>query len=417
MNYMKILLIYMAAMMSMAVQSTTAPVVTPEPTPTAVVEVQGETPAAPATGDVKATPAAPEASHAPVPEITPNKKYRTLQRNSSGKDVRALQERLIELGYLPAGSADGVYGNQTAKAVRKFQENNGLTKDGIAGRTTQTYLFENPDVNTAFTPAPTEEPTPTPKPTETATAEEIPPATPAPTETSAPTEAPTAEPTAEITMAPTEEPTAEPTAEPTEALTAEPTEAPTEKPTDTPTPTDTPAPTEAPTPERTASAPVTSAPATETPVAKPTMTVEEIDLSDLNYIPVEGSVAYNETGSPLAWETLEDGVTVKKTPRLQTREGKIRVSLDDLNACLPEWVLTDEGNSIVLEAEGHILALLNEDAGMAATLDGKAQPITREDFSFAEGHYIDASFLAEALGGKASWIGEEHTLRIRIPAE
>jgi hypothetical protein len=37
MNYMKILLIYMAAALSMAVQSTTAPVVTPEPTPTAVV--------------------------------------------------------------------------------------------------------------------------------------------------------------------------------------------------------------------------------------------------------------------------------------------------------------------------------------------------------------------------------------------
>ena len=45
MNYMKILLIYMAAAMSMAVQSTTAPVVTPEPTPTAVVTVAGQTPA------------------------------------------------------------------------------------------------------------------------------------------------------------------------------------------------------------------------------------------------------------------------------------------------------------------------------------------------------------------------------------
>jgi len=147
------------------------------------------------------------------------------------------------------------------------------------------------------------------------------------------------------------------------------------------------------------------------------MTVEEIDLSELDYIPVEGSVAYNETGSPLSWETMEDGVMVRKTPRLQRLEGKIRISLDDLDACLEDWVMTDEGNSIILEAEGHTLSLLNEDAGMVATLDGKAQPIAREDFSFEEGHYIDASFLAEVLGGKATWIGEEHTLRIRIPAE
>ena len=40
MNYMKILLIYMAATMSLAVQSTTAPVETPVPTPEAAVEQQ-----------------------------------------------------------------------------------------------------------------------------------------------------------------------------------------------------------------------------------------------------------------------------------------------------------------------------------------------------------------------------------------
>ena len=61
MNYMKILLIYMAAAMSMAVQSTTAPVVTPEPTPTAVVTVAGQTPAP---ESAKVTPAAPEESDA-----------------------------------------------------------------------------------------------------------------------------------------------------------------------------------------------------------------------------------------------------------------------------------------------------------------------------------------------------------------
>ena len=144
MNYMKILLIYMAAVMSLAVQSTTAPVETPVPTPEAIVEQQtGETktpvPAIPALAPetVTETPV-PTQTPPPVPQITPNKKYHNLKKGDKGAEVKARQERLIELGYLPKGAADGSYGNQTYKAVRAFQANNGLTKDGIAGRKTQT---------------------------------------------------------------------------------------------------------------------------------------------------------------------------------------------------------------------------------------------------------------------------------------
>ena len=389
MNYMKILLIYMAATMSLAVQSTTAPVETPVPTPEAAVEQQAEGADLPGVTVIIApdTPAPPSETPPPVPEITPNRKYHNLKKGDKGRDVKALQERLIELGYLPEGAADGNFGNQTYKAVRAFQYYNGLSRDGIAGKRTQTYLFENPDVNPY--PTPTPEPTETPEPAETpaptARTEEIPADT--------LTEAPSAEPNEAPTEAPSEEPTEVPSEEPTEEPTAEP----------------------EPTPDRTAGAPVTSAPATAAPVEKPTMAVEEIDPEELHFEEATGSIAYNESGAPLSWMVLEDGVQVLRKPRLQEREGRIRVSLDDLAECLENWTLSAEGNSVILETEGHTLALLNEDAGIAMTLDGLEQSVNAEDFDFEEGHFIDAQFLAGILGGEASWAEEENTLILRIP--
>ncbi len=54
---------------------------------------------------------------------------------ATGDEVRKLQNRLIELGYL-SGSADGIYGQKTANAVKSFQRAAGLTADGIAGNAT-----------------------------------------------------------------------------------------------------------------------------------------------------------------------------------------------------------------------------------------------------------------------------------------
>ena len=103
-------------------------------------------------------------------------------------------------------------------------------------------------------------------------------------------------------------------------------------------------------------------------------------------------------------------------PRLQECDGRIRVSLDDLAACLEGWELTDDG-TVVLQAEGHTLGIYNEDAGGAATVDGMEIPMDILDFDFEhEGHFIDASFLAGALGGEAEWDAEENTLMLRIPA-
>lgn len=52
-----------------------------------------------------------------------------------GDDVRDLQRRISRLGF-DAGYDDGLYGQQTADAVRDFQLNVGLTVDGMAGPTT-----------------------------------------------------------------------------------------------------------------------------------------------------------------------------------------------------------------------------------------------------------------------------------------
>lgn len=100
----------------------------------------------------------------PAPVITPNKAYPILRRGSKGEDVRKLQQRLMELGFLN-GNIDGSFGSQTYSAVLAFQKANGLTRDGEAGPATLTILYESPYVvpNLAVV-TPTPVPTATPMP-------------------------------------------------------------------------------------------------------------------------------------------------------------------------------------------------------------------------------------------------------------
>ena len=56
-----------------------------------------------------------------------------LQRGSRGSLVTKLQQALIQLGYLPVGEDDGIFGLKTYNAVRSFQLATGLSVDGIAG--------------------------------------------------------------------------------------------------------------------------------------------------------------------------------------------------------------------------------------------------------------------------------------------
>lgn len=76
----------------------------------------------------------------------------TLRNGSRGEEVRRLQQALISLGFL-SGSADGIFGRQTEKAVRAFQKKNGLSADGLAGLKTQSALYSPGNPNTAPAPA------------------------------------------------------------------------------------------------------------------------------------------------------------------------------------------------------------------------------------------------------------------------
>lgn len=67
--------------------------------------------------------------------------YELLARGDSGAAVEALQERLIELGYL-SGKADGDYGPKTERAVEAFQREMGLDETGDADPETQEALFD-----------------------------------------------------------------------------------------------------------------------------------------------------------------------------------------------------------------------------------------------------------------------------------
>ena len=65
-----------------------------------------------------------------------------LKHGMKGNDVRALQQRLMGLGYtLPKYGADGDYGSETVTAVKAFQADRDLTVDGIAGEATLTALY------------------------------------------------------------------------------------------------------------------------------------------------------------------------------------------------------------------------------------------------------------------------------------
>jgi hypothetical protein len=62
-----------------------------------------------------------------------------LKKGSRGAEVMELQRRLTNLGYSTKG-IDGVFGNNTDAAVRKFQKAKKLKVDGIVGPATKKAL-------------------------------------------------------------------------------------------------------------------------------------------------------------------------------------------------------------------------------------------------------------------------------------
>lgn len=76
-----------------------------------------------------------------APTATPAAKtYSKLSKGSRGDEVKALQNRLNDLGY-DCGKADGVFGSSTQEAVRYFQDAIGVSQDGVATDSVQQKLF------------------------------------------------------------------------------------------------------------------------------------------------------------------------------------------------------------------------------------------------------------------------------------
>lgn len=91
--------------------------------------------------EAKPSPAEPNAQET-VPGNTNNAKvYGILIRGSRGDAVRDMQEKLISLGYdLGKYGADGDFGYDTLSAVKQFQKDHGLERDGEAGPDTLSAL-------------------------------------------------------------------------------------------------------------------------------------------------------------------------------------------------------------------------------------------------------------------------------------
>lgn len=90
-----------------------------------------------------ALPARPTPSPTPRATATPVIRDNVyLKVGSSGSDVRKLQARLIELGYL-SGTPNGEFDSVTEAAVIAFQNRNTSYSDGIAGKLTLQKLYSS----------------------------------------------------------------------------------------------------------------------------------------------------------------------------------------------------------------------------------------------------------------------------------
>ena len=92
------------------------------------------------------TPSAPVTQPDTSVDVAIDTGYQLLQNGSRGDHVTALQEALIELGYLK-GKADGVYGSGTASAVSAFQRKNGYPVTGYADQNLQALIFSGKPLN------------------------------------------------------------------------------------------------------------------------------------------------------------------------------------------------------------------------------------------------------------------------------
>ena len=120
---------------------------TPEPTPEATPE------------EVTPTDEPENTEPTATPETTPASDFKTLKTGATndGDTVKKVQQRLVELHYMPYPEKDSdgkgvvttTYGSMCAKAITKFQERNGLKQSGQSDKTTYDKLMS--DKATAYT--------------------------------------------------------------------------------------------------------------------------------------------------------------------------------------------------------------------------------------------------------------------------
>ena len=98
-----------------------------------------------------------------VMQVTPDPGAPTaepvIRTGTTGDSVLEMQTRLAELGYYK-GELDGQFGPATKAAVTLFQEQHGLTVDGLFGPNTSAVLYSDQAHKVVITPTPSPAPTP-----------------------------------------------------------------------------------------------------------------------------------------------------------------------------------------------------------------------------------------------------------------
>lgn len=74
-----------------------------------------------------------------LPQVSNIADAAVLKQGSTGTQVKTLQTKLINWGYM-SGRADGIFGSKTRAGVVYFQKRNGLSADGIVGTKTAQAL-------------------------------------------------------------------------------------------------------------------------------------------------------------------------------------------------------------------------------------------------------------------------------------
>lgn len=144
--------------------TTAAPETTAPTAATKATEKETTAPASAASGSTEPTASTAAASEASAASTAPaatdateaqdiSAEYKitlkdlSLKKNDSNDNVKIMQQRLFDLGYITKNGNDtnitGYYGDVTEVAVKAFQKNNGIDETGTADNKTLTAMFRS----------------------------------------------------------------------------------------------------------------------------------------------------------------------------------------------------------------------------------------------------------------------------------